>query len=409
MPEPWADIVATEEYALFREIVTQNIPQYPDIRYDRSGRSSHRTRNFTDGEAEINISERALARYIGLLDLLLAKPGEAGEPAITAGLLAMSGGDALLQNNIYGLPLLIRGFERIRFRRVPWARTIETLIERVRAHDTMSIVELFVPVAHEIGHVQVAQALAPRELQSDAIGETYRRSYDFVLRFTGEFNYAEACGREGSRLHLQALRAEFASDWFATNAVVSLIQRLSTPGTEFPLQMLAFALLSFPLIMALEDIVVDRVATRRDLQEATLGMQCRYSVIIDSVRDAVKGLYRHTPQYAEVEKVIDETIDEVTRVVDELHFKAWTAMLDYVRIVQEVAALSHLDVRGELNKMCTVEQRLALAQYLDSLVQDGPFYPTLTEHVDWLAAAADRLRTFESITVDGNGGVTAIE
>ncbi len=59
------------QYALLRDIVSANIGEFPEIIWDRAGLAGHRVRLFESGVWEIRFSERALARYIELADLIL--------------------------------------------------------------------------------------------------------------------------------------------------------------------------------------------------------------------------------------------------------------------------------------------------------------------------------------------------
>jgi hypothetical protein len=317
-------------FIAFRHLIRNNLGIFPDITFDRTGLSGHRVRFYQDPPAvELRYSERALARSIELADLVVQAKQKNSAAILAAGLFAMRGAEFLKKNRFAGLAFVVRAFRDIRFEAFPHSVVVAKAIESGgKPGATVSLINLLLPLAHEIGHLPEAQRFCPRDILGDKILETYRINYRQVAQFTGTFDYEAALDDPNSPLNLKIVREEVASDFFAALALSNLIaQSFKKAGNEFPLDVLGQGLLLFPLVMALDALCFKDVAPKRFLQEITLAMHCRYSVMIDSLRGCSKAIFQSQSNFKDVAAVIDEAVDRYVEDFDALYRLTWDAFL----------------------------------------------------------------------------------
>jgi hypothetical protein len=144
--------------------------------------------------------------------------------------------------------------------------------------------------------------------------ETYRINYNLVRGYTGEFDYKASITDPTRPLNVGVLREEVASDYFAVCATVALINDQFGNREEYPLIIVIAVMLMFPLILMLQGL--SSRGTHRERQEITLAMQCRSSVITDSVRANLKRTFRK--RIEKVGPITDEHVNAISRSVDDL-------------------------------------------------------------------------------------------
>jgi hypothetical protein len=393
--------LALPQFETFRDIVAQNIGYFPNISYDRTGSLRHRARIYRDPPAaDILYSERALARYIELADLVFSAKQRDSTRLLVGGLLATVGGDLLRRNAFVGLAFLACGFREAEYKKLPHGEIIGTACSGADREEIFPLINLLLPLAHEIGHLPEAQALCPPVILTDELRETYRINYEMVRRFTGHFEYVEGLTNPQSPLNLSILREEAASDYFGVCAMTWLSRNIRKTGDEYPLGNIAGALLTFPLVMGLEALCFKDLRSTRELQEITLAMQCRYSLIIDSLRTAVKFMF--TKNVEETHAEIDRWIDATTKYIDVLYATTWKAFLIYAKDVGALVKLTPAEVLKVVSETAeNVKARLGMAEYLSTLSKEVHGYSITPENEDKLESYSYSLRTFDSIILDG--------
>ena len=403
-----ASFTGIPAFPVFRELVAHNIGYFPEFVYDRTGTAGHQLRVFRDPpSAEILYSERALVRHVLLGDVVLAALDRNRVDLLTAGLFLVAGGELLRNNRLAGLALVADAYRIANFRVLRPAEMIEHAVRDATERQSVVVTtNLFMPLAHEIGHLPESQALCPDAIRSGAIYETYRINYDMVRPFTGEFDYEPGWTRADSPLNVGVLTEEAASDFFAVAAVTTLAHRMTPAGREYPLVQVASGVLLFPLVMGIQAFLLGHGTTRQDLQEMTLAMQCRYSLLVDSLRACIKSPFRQRRNFAEIEPVIDSSLDEVVATFDKMHLLAWEAGVRYLRLLHEVAPRSDRQILSVVAESARDgRQSLAVAQFLDALAADVHGYSISADNQASLRECSAQLRTFDTIVIQGKNVV----
>ena len=143
---------------------------------------------------------------------------------------------------------------------------------------------------------------------------------------------------------------------------------------------------------------------KSELQQATLAMHCRYSLLIDAVRACVKSIFSARKEYAEIARTIDATIDQSVKEFDD-HFElVWNGFGEFV---EEFAAVSSLDdnqIVTRLKESCRdSRRRFAIAEYLETLSKESQAYPISADNLKSLKEYPELLRTFDTIIVQDDG------
>ena len=405
MPPPLKQAFETmTEFAIVRNIISANIGYVPNIKYDPLSLSGHRVRIFRDpSRVDVVYSERSLARYIELADIFWQAQKRDSPEVLAAGLMVTRASDDLRRDKFNGIALLARGLDTIGFKKLPDVKMISTSIAMASAEsDTRvyNLAGLFLPLAHEIGHVPEAQAIGPKVIYSNEILETYRLNYARVRSFTGDFNYEASLSDTQSPLNLETLRQEIMSDYFAVNTVCALIVKVWKNGEPFPLMEFTSSLLSFPLIMALQSICLAGPRSKREVQDITLAMHCRYSVIIDSVRGTLKSVFKSHPNRQEIFAVIDQCVDTSHDAFGPLYVMSWKAIMRFSAVLTEVAPMSADQVLSSVAKTNSdLRRRLVMADYLDVIAFEIAGYPVGSANLKELQAYGRELRTFDTAVI----------
>jgi len=393
---------ALPEFVAFRTLITNNLGVFPNITFDRTGLSGHRIRLFQDPPAvELRYSERALARSIGLSDLI-AQSWERGSPAtLASGLFAMRGAELLKRNRFAGLAFIVRGYRDDCLTTFPHSEVVAKAIESAaKPGETISLINLLLPLAHEIGHLAEAQRLCPSAIHGDELLETYNINYELVAPFTGEFDYKSALNDPNSPLNLKLLREEIASDYFGALALSNFIAQGLKSGDAFPLNALGHGLLLFTLVMGLDALCFKETASKRFLQEITLAMHCRYSVMVDNLRGCSKAIFQSQSNFASVTVTIDEAVDRLVEHFDTLYRLAWDAFLVLMTDSETLAHLNFDEILQGVG-MQDVSTQLGIADFLEIICQDMDGYPTSAENEVELRGYVDKLRYFRTVIVEG--------
>lgn len=392
----------------FRKLVTENIGYFPSFHYDRNGLAGHRMRVFrTPPAADIRYSERALVRHICLADVIaLAVVQNRSEP-LTRGLCLLSGGELLRRNRFVGLAFIASAIHDYNFVQLGPRPVVDAALKAAHEQGAWrSVINLLFPLAHEIGHLPESQALCPAAIHGDAIHETYSINYNQVRKFTGEFDYQTSLLNPESPLNLTTLRQEAASDFFAVAAMTHLPMRCASLGEAYPLDEVVFGVLTFPLVMGVESMALRWGVGTRDLQDITLAMHCRYSLIIDSVRAAIKAQFRGRQDSAEVARLIDSVVDHHVRQFDSWHVVVWEAFRGYFRLCQRFAQYSNDDILQDLRESRVDARRsLAIAAHLEMLADDVHGYSIYAENQQELREYSHLMRTFDTIVMHGKNAL----
>jgi hypothetical protein len=405
IPKTVGNIEEIPSFDQFRDLIIENIGYFPKFQYDKKGLSGHRMRVFRDPPAaDIRYSERALVRYISLVDLILGAIERNKIEALTSGLCLLRGGELLRHNRFAGLGFIAKAFSsNIKFVQLGPQQVVENALKASSQCGSMTaIINLLLPLAHEIGHLPESQALCPRPIHSDAFHETYSINFEMVRRITGEFDYKSSLSNPESPLNLTVLREETASDFFAVASMTYLAMRCTPNGEEYPLIEVVSGILMFPLVMGLESIALKENASRREVQDIILAMQCRYSVMIDSVRACIKSQCRHKSNYVEIEHVIDSCINDLVAKFDKFHCSVWDAFYEYLRINEQFVSYSEAEILELVREIRAIPHKaIAMADYLEALAKDVHGYSINAENEANINGYSLSLKTFDTIILEG--------
>jgi hypothetical protein len=405
-------LVELQAFAMFRATVEREIRKLPTIVFESSGLAGHRARVFASSPSvDVVVSERDVWNYVRFFDLLVhAKRSGDSARLIADYLLLRRGAELLLRNRFAGLSYLSRGFKGptlITFE--PPERSISNAIEGVGAGRVHSILFLFYPLAHEIGHTAEGQALCPPVLRSDEILETYAINYRVTRASTGDFDYHLSLEDQESPLYLPTLREEAASDFFAIACVTDLLGRL-TAGTPFPVEEITLGLHLFPLFLALDRAGVKDVGGLRDFQSLCLATRCRFTLVTDSTRACIKHLFRERMD-RRLEAEIDRRVGHAVEEAEEYYTLAMTGLVDFVAETHAIGDPDNARVLQDLREATTRDlgQRLDFANYLDEIADDADIYPIDGANSKYLRQYGNTLRKFSEIQVDAEGHVIGVK
>jgi hypothetical protein len=407
-PAQASDPFSISAFPKFQEIIAENIGFFPDISYDRSGSHGHRVQIFDEpAGAEIWYSERALARYKELFDLTNFAHQRNSATIFSACLSIILGGDLIRTNRISGLALMSSGFhalhlEKRSFQKAAYRKIIEYSVDGAHQNDVGAIINLLFPLAHEIGHLPQAQALGPKVIWGDEFHKTLKISYNQVRAFTGDFDYSDALGSPNSPLNLGTLREEATCDWFAATAMFYLILKLLPVSSEYPISIIFGNVLQFPLVMALETVLL-RENSRRAIQEITLAMHCRYSILIDSVRSTPKFIFKDSPKRLDIDKMIDNLTDKTVEEFDNLYRLSWQGAMEFLRCSSEILKMTEAAVVEYVKKICSDARiQIAIGNHINTLLQESSYYPLSEHNQRVFQAIADQFMTFDTVIIDGD-------
>lgn len=407
-PETEQTVESIHAFDSFRKLVAENIGFFPKFHYDRNGLAGHRVRVFrTPPAADIRYSERALVRYICLADVITLAVGQNRAEPLTSGLCLLSGGELLRHNKFAGLAFIASAFRDYNFVQLGPRQVIDTALKAAHMPGAWrAVIDLLFPLAHEIGHLPESQALCPAAIQSDAIYETYSINFEQVRGFTGDFDYRASLSDPESPLNLTTLRQEAASDFFAVATTTRLPMRCNSLDEVYPLDEVVAGVLIFPLVMGVESMALRWGAATPELQDITLAMHCRYSIIIDSVRAAIKSQFRGRQNAAEVDRLIDSVVDHHVSQFDSWHIVVWEAFRDYLRLCQRFAQYSNDDILQVLRESRADARRsMAIASHLEMLADDVHGYSIDTDNHKELREYSRTMKTFDTIIFNGRNAL----
>ncbi|PSH62938.1 hypothetical protein CU102_24695 [Phyllobacterium brassicacearum] len=331
-------------------LIEQNIQTVPEIRLDEKG-IAHRIRIFEDPRSPpmIFFSKRALARYKSRFDVLNQGIAKKSAESFCSMICLLLGRELLMTNRFVGAAYIAHAFTKFRAARSPDADIVENMLQAVRESNQAAIINLFVPLAHEIGHLGRSQALAPAEIHSDTFFDTYRISHEEIRYLIGDLDYASCQEDQNSPLFLPLLKEEAISDWFAVTAVFALVARTSR---EFQLDQTFGNLVMFPLVAALEEICIKEWRSTKFLQEVLLATQCRFSLLIDSIRANARYLFPRN------HSDIDEAISAVENNYQEALGLLWQASIQLRALSREIVHFSDAEVSRYISERTHKDQWL---------------------------------------------------
>ncbi|MEO8737100.1 MAG: hypothetical protein ABI380_11225 [Edaphobacter sp.] len=392
-------LASIPQFDIFRAIIVENIGYLPEITVE-GGAYGHRVRIFRGPPAiEVRYSEQSLARYIELSDVVTRAAGHASAPYLASCLFCTQGAELLRGNRLVGLAFIAHGFQTVLYRKLPYGEIIDTAISQASLAvepNVFALINLFLPLAHEIGHVPEAQALCPAVVMGPAIHDTYRLNYDEVARFTGNFAYEDSLDNVTSPLHLNTLREEIAGDYFAVCTIFWLVSRVLKEGDVFPIYIVAMALFMFPLVMALDSVCLSAGKTDRAIQDTVLALHCRYSVIADAILMCVKHFFRGSKVQAEGKNQLQEALNRMS----EIYGLTWNGIKQNQNEVLPLLNLDSEDAIFAYFAEATLDskQLLAISAYLDLIMHEVEPY-SLSAHNSkefmklshWIRQVASRL------------------
>jgi hypothetical protein len=390
-------------FATFRDLVRQDIGYFPNFSCEDVGLSGHRVRVFNDPpSAEILISEGALARYIRIGDILVGAMQRQSIDFVANCLCVETGGELLISNKLQGLALVAHGFKTLKMIRLSKKETLERAVRDSRDQsEVLPLVSLILPLAHEIGHLPQAQAFCPKDVMGNNFLETYRINYKRVLSFTGEFDYAASFSNKSSPLNLATLRQEVAADYFATSILSTLFAK-TTIGQQYPISKLTTGLLMFPIAMAFESLSTGRERTASEIREVTLAMQCRYSLMIDSIRASIKSFFGKRPDREKLFELIDTEINRIDDLLYALQEGMWMGMRRYSAFAKKVASWDSAQVFAYAREATPDEERqINVANYISVLLDEIDPYPLSKGNEAYLRSYSNVLMTFDTAIIDG--------
>ena len=393
----------------FRDIVVENIGYFPNFHYDEGGLAGHRMRVFRNPpSADIRYSERALARYIAIADIIFTGINQHKPEPITSGLCLLSGGELLRQNKFIGFAFIATAFLDYNFVQIPPRQVVDIAIKETEGQGAWhAVINLLFPLAHEIGHLPESQNLCPAAIYSDAIYETYSTNFNQVRRFTGDFDYKSSLQNPRSPLNLTTLRQEAASDFFAVAAMTSLALKSTTPGEQYPLSEVVAGIFTFPLVMGIEAIIQRWGLDKRAVQDITLAMHCRYSLIIDSVRGGLKFPFRGRTNAGEIERYIDSEVDQFVNKYDNFYVLLWNAFLEYLQLSHQFAKYTDNEVINLLRKAkMQPHKSAAIAKHIEMLADDVHGYPINSDNHTKLREYSQAMKTFDRIILLGKNALS---
>lgn len=377
-------------FSVFCDLVQHRIGFMPSYLWHDVGLSGHRVRVFENPPgAEIRLSKMALARYIRISDIFSGALQRNSTNFLHDCLCIEAGSYELLSNRLPGLALVARGFKRVLITRIPAVTSLENLLKSAQ-REVFPLISLLLPLAHQIGHVPEAQALCPKATMEDVFLETLRINYERVAEFSGKFDYSTSLSDPTSPVNLAALRQEVAAEYFATCALCVLVAKTLSPGEAYPIRTVAAGILMFPIAMAFEALCLGKPLNIRILQDITLAMECRYSVLVDGVRGSIKSIFKTQPDRQEVFQIIDDEIDDVHLQLYNLQQLIWPAMTAYSEFLSE-AAEWNVDKVLKYAREATpdIRQQLAIAEYISVLLNEVDSPHLFEENEGFLKGRSD--------------------
>jgi hypothetical protein len=397
MAERQINLSEIPAYESFVELVAKNIEVLPEVKLDENG-TRHRIQIFDEPDAipRVLFSKRALARYKCSKDVLGYALAKKSPESLCSAACLLLGKDLLLNNRFSGAALIARAFTSLRATYLPDDGVFEYMVKGVREDDQAATINFFHPLAHEIGHFSRSQALGPADIHGPKFLDTYRINYKQICPILGDLDYRACQNSEASPLYLPLLREEVISDWFAVNAVIYLICRRSQNG-EFHMTEAFSNLIMFPLVAAFEETCLKEWRSTQFVQEVLLATQCRYSILIDSMRATAKNLFPRA------HSDIDQALSEIEDYYQESLRTIWDAATQFVSLSGELMKLSDVQIADYVRKTVPSRQWFHLHAYLTAILKDSKGYPLFESNREALRKAFDSMITFESMVVTDNG------
>jgi hypothetical protein len=388
-------------FETFMSSVAETIGILPELQFDQGG-LTHRLRIFDKPASPpmVQFSRRALIRYKLRKDVIDHALVKDSADTLCSGACLLLGKELLLTNRFVGAAFIAHAFTRLRslYRRDD--DVFEYLLNGVREDDQAATINFFHPLAHEIGHFERSQALCPQEIRSPAFHETYRICFEETRDVIGELDYRSAQQNSESPLKLSVLREEVASDWFAVAAVLNLI---CMRAREFRVYDIFGSLMMFPLVNAFEEICLKEWRSPEFVRETVLATQCRYSVLIDSMRSRAKHLMPRN------HREVDEALD----LIDTMHRKALRLIAEagnkLIALSRELMPFSDQQIADYLARKTHPEQRGYLHSYLIAILDDEKGYPLSGHNRGAYRRLFDRMVTVDTLIIDGNGRVIGVK
>jgi hypothetical protein len=388
-------------FETFMSSVAETIGVLPELQFDQSG-LTHRLRIFEEpgSPPRVQFSKRALIRYKQRKDVLDHALVRDSADTLCSGACLLLGKELLLTNRFVGAAFIANAFTKLRSFYCRDDDVFEYLLSGVREDDQAAIINFFHPLSHEIGHCERSQALCPKEIHNPAFYDTYRICFEETRDVIGELDYRSAQINRGSPLHLDLLREEVASDWFAVAAVLNLI---CIRAREFRVYDIFGSLMMFPLVNAFEEICLKEWRSPQFVRETVLATQCRYLVLIDSMRSRAKHLIPKS------HREIDETLD----TIDEIHRKALRMIAEagnkLITLSRKLMPLSDQQIADYVAEKTHPEQMGHLHSYLIAVLDDEKGYPLSEHNRGAYRRIFDRMVTVDTLVIDRNGRVIGLK
>jgi hypothetical protein len=378
-------------------LVAQNIQVTPEVKLDEKG-FAHRVQNFETPELRPRVlfSKRALVRYKCQFDVLNGALVKKSAESLCAGACLLLGKELLLTNRFAGAAFIAHAFEKLRATYMREDHVFEHMLQGLRENEQGALINFFLPLAHEIGHLERSQALAPADIHSEKFFDTYRINYERIWPIIGDLDYVGSQKNDQSPLFLPLLREEVISDWFAVCAVFAVICKTTKNG-EFELLSDFSNLIMFPLVAAFEATCLKEWPSTHFVQEVLLATQCRYSLLIDSMRATAKSIF--PKNHAE----IDGAITEIVKLYKESLGLIWDCAIQLNSLIRELMRLSDAEVAKYIGDRTSSAQWMPLHSYLLDVLEDSKGYALFESNRIALRRALNSMVNFETVIMTDNG------
>lgn len=382
----------------FRNVVTENIQLFPEVKLDFH--SGHRVQIFDDPGSipRVFFSKRALARYKCNKDALNYALTDRAPEKLSIAACLLLGRQLLLTNRVVGAAFIAHAFTKVRSEYLPDEKVYEYMVRGVAEDNQSAITNLFLPLAHEIGHLEKSQAIAPRVIHTDAFLETYRINYKTIQPITGDFDFAASQNDRESPLYLPLLREEVVADWFAVNTVFLVNHERSKDG-QFQLADVCGSVITFPLVAAFAEMCLTEWRSKHYAQQILLATQCRYSLLIDSMRAAAKRMF---PRF---HKEIDSLMVELDSFHRQAFSMIWNATVQFFALSDGIMNFSDAEVANYVRDTTPPGQWLHVYDYLVAILDDAAGYPIFESNRSAYRCLFDGMVTFDTVVITDRGVV----
>ena len=384
--QPENDIRQIPAFSIFVDIVANNIGAIPEIRVDEND-SAHRIQLFRgqNPKARIIFSKRALVRYKAQKDVLDYALVKRSSDALTNGACLLIGKDLMLTNRFAGSAFITYAFTKVRSTYIKENAIFAHMLQGIHEDDPAAIISFFHPLAHEIGHTSGAQDQAPSDINSDKLFDTYDINYKEVWPIIGSLDYKNAQKDKTSPLYLPVLREEAIADWFAVTAVFNILFIRNKNGQFNLLESLA-SVIMFSMVNLFGIICVNEWESTKRIQEQILAYQCRFSILIDSMRAITKTLFPKS------RSEIDVAIIEVEKLYQESFAVIWKAGVTLMQLKRRLFTLTEQGILDYIRDTTPSSQWIYLHLFLSGILEDSKGYALTSNNKEIMQKLFDGLR-----------------